>query len=272
MNIQLTNSNTFCFKSGLTKQMRAEMQSCSPKKIENYFAEQGIYADFKNNKVASWCSLQCIKLIQELNKKYNLNLGYPKGVIVENFDRIRTCDKRAFGLTNFAPAYLYKDKDIIIPERTILFDTNNKAWQNIDKMEEEAFTEGISPTNFFLDSILHEFMHVLHEANMLKVIGGHQTLNALTKIQDINLIQRFQQKYSKRIKKYICEYASSNQLEAVACDLTKRIINSLDKENLILKKNPFRSSPYEKKVFLTQKQEPKINEVLKQIWRGNLDV
>ena len=70
--------------------------------------------------------------------------------------------------------------------------------------------------------------------------------------------------------KRICEYAATNPLESVACDLAKRGINSIDKESLLPKNNLLKSSPYEKKIFLAQVKASEINKMLKQVWNGKL--
>ena len=192
MNIQTKNSSLH-FEAGLTRQMKAQIYSCDANKIENYFIQQGINSNFKNNKIAAWCSLQCLKIIQEFNRKYNLNLGLPKGIFVEDFADLKIPDSNicAFGITNFAPAYLYKNKNSVIPEKTIFLNSENYIWQNLDTMSDEAFSEGLSTSDFFLENILHEFMHVVHICNMLSKIEGEKFLQNLKELQTPEYIAKF---------------------------------------------------------------------------------
>ena len=68
-------------------------------------------------KLIAWCSLQCLKLIKFMNEKYGLNLGIPKGIFVEDFNKLKIVEKEATGFLNFAPAKLYLGDDKIIPEK-----------------------------------------------------------------------------------------------------------------------------------------------------------
>ena len=263
------NNNNFTFKAGLTKSMQAEILRCDTKKIENYFARRNIESDFQNSKVVAWCSLKCLQILETLNKKFCLNLEYPKGIFVEDFRNLNSSQDDAMGFTNFAPAFLHKNKNILVPEKTIFFNASSINWENIDNIADECYEKNISTTNFFLEQILHEFMHVLHENNMLKKIGGTKMIKILQDLLNQEVLNEFLHKHAKSLS-HICDYAASHPLEAVACDLAKREIASLDKETLLPVSNIFNKKPYNKKIFLTKNKDNSIEKLIRKYWNGNL--
>ena len=113
-------------------------------------------------------------------------------------------------------------------------------------------------------------MHVVHENNLLFKLGGTKLLNNLNLIKNPYFLLEFSKKYGKLFSK-ICHYASSNPLETVACDLSKRSIQNIDKETMLPKKNLFVSTPYTKKTFLTKKRETKNDMLLRNFWNGNFE-
>ena len=263
------SDNNFTFNAGLTKRMQAEISACKTKKIENYFADRGIEADFKDNKVVAWCSLKCIRILEMLNKNFGLNLGFPNGIYVEDFQKLNGIDTDSMGFTNFAPTYLYKSCNIVVPEKTIFFNEQDVNWDELDTIADKTYENGISTTDFFLENILHEFMHVLHENNMIKKLGGINLVKMLQKIQEEEIVNEFFRKHAKPLSE-ICHYAASNPLEAVACDLSKREVASLDKETLIPKTNIFNKKPYNKRLFLVGQKETHNEKLLRNYWNGNL--
>lgn len=260
--------NNFTFKSGLTKKMQSEIRFCSPKRIENYLADKKIEADFKDNKVVAWCSLKCIQIVDTLNKKFGLNLCFPNGIFVEDFRNLNGANVNALGLTNFAPSYLYKSKNIIVPEKTVYFNKHDINWQAIDQIGDITYENGISVTNFFIENILHEFMHVLHENNLLKKLDGNILVNMLQALQDKEVLKEFQKKYAKSLSDNICQYAASNPFEAVACDLAGKEVHALDKETLLPKTNIFNKKPYNNRYFLSKDKDSKYEKLLRNFWNG----
>lgn len=100
-------SNSISFQAGLTKQIRSEIASSNVKQISDYISKNGIPNDFKENKLIAWCSLKCLEIIKTLNKEYNLRLGLPKGIFVEDFKLLNVSNQQSAGITNFAPCQLY---------------------------------------------------------------------------------------------------------------------------------------------------------------------
>ena len=270
MKVQSLNNNP-TFNAGLTKQMKSEISACNVENIENFFAKNNINTDFKNNKVIAWCSLKSFQLINEFNRKFHLNLGVPNGIFVEDFKNLKNINEYSAAFTNFAPTYLYRDKNLVVPEKTIFFNTGEIDWNKLDSIADKCYERGISTTDFFLENFLHEFMHVIHETNLLKKLGGEEVVKRLVSICDPKYIDKFLIKHAISLSK-ICHYAASNPMETVACDLAKRVVKSINKDNLTASKNIFKSSPYEKKLHLGKNRETKNDILLRHFWNGKFSL
>ena len=162
---------------------------------------------------------------------------------------------------------MYRNKDLVVPEKTIFFNTKEIDWNNIDSLADKCFERGISTTDFFLETFLHEFMHVIHESNLLKKLGGEEVVKRLVSICEPAYIDEFLLKNAKSLSK-ICHYAASNPMEAVACDLANRGVKNINKENLLTSGNMFKKSPYEKKLHLSSKRDTKNDILLRKFWNG----
>ncbi len=204
-----------------------------------------------------------------------LKLGLPKGIFVEDFGKLNISEKKAAGLLNFAPTKLYSDKDIIVSEKTVFFNEHspfnhkngNFFWDNIDTISDRNFETNFSATDFFLDTFLHEFAHAAHEDNLMNKYNGKRLVNLLQKCLSPQNIQNFQTKYKDLFSK-ICQYADTNPLDTVACDLSKRIIESLDKNLLVVQNNFIKNSPYRRfSLFGTPFDE--LQQKLREYWKGN---
>lgn len=277
MNTNFCTSYSPNFQAGLTSNMKQEIKFADVNKISKYFESQGIENNFKSNKVIAWCSLKCLKILQEMTKRFNLNLGFPKGIFVENFNDLQAINKSSLAFANFAPTKVYKNKDIITSEKTIFFNNfeNPKIWETIDEIADENYAEGLSPTDFFLETFLHEFMHVIHECHLMNKLGGQKLGTLLLNNPKTDCITKFQTKYGNSLKQ-ICDYAITNPMEAVACDLSKRAINNLNKEQLVPVNNFIKSSPYDKTGILTDLYanlfiKNRTDKILKKCWDGKIN-
>lgn len=268
-----STSNNFSFKAGLTNQLKREIATCDVTKVSSYFSKYKITSDFQNNKTVAWCVLKCFEILKSLNQKYNVNLGYPNGIFVEDFNKLNIDKTGVLGFTNFAPTKLYLNKDSIIPEKTIFFDKLD--WNKIDEIADENYTFGTSTTDFFLETFLHEFTHVVHENNLLNNKSGADVIKFLLTMLNSDFINSFQKKYSNFIRT-ICNYALENPLETVACDISKRIISCIDKNTLLPQYNFIDTSPYKKlpllkKIILQNSSKNTLYTLLNPIWQGNLN-
>lgn len=274
MKIQNSNIN---FQAGLTKNMRQEIEHTDTKKVSDYFFKNNIETDFKNNKTLAWASLKVFDIIKKLNTQFNLNLGIPKQILVEDFNILRLPQKHAFGIMNFAPTKLYTNKDIIIPEKTVVFNefkdynhsSGNKIWDKIDEIGDFGYEHKISSTDFFLETIFHEFAHAIHEENLINTLGGNKLTDLLEKTFDPNFISRFQKKYKNHFNN-ICKYANSNWLETIACDLSKRTMTNINKDNLTPTFDFIKNSPYRKINFLQALKTERQDKELHKFWNGKI--
>lgn len=272
------NQNNIGFKSGLTSGIRSEIAHCNISKISKEFARNGINTDFKNNKVIAWCSFKSLEIIQNLNKKYRLNLSLPNGIYVEDFNNLRIQDKDSPGFCNAAPSELYAGNigNTIVPENVIFFNSfkdfqsgeKNEIWDNIDSISDKLYRDKCSATDFFLETFLHEFSHCIHLNNMTQKLGGETLVKQLKKTFSAQYLRDFHSKYGDMLKQ-ICNYAAKNPIEAVGCDFSKRLIQSLNKNNLIPQNNFMYKSPYEPRRGLSIfKREEQMEAGLRKFWNG----
>ena len=277
MKIQNSNIN---FKAGLTGSMRKEIQACDISRIASELSKEGINTDFKNNKLIAWCCYKCAEIIKTLNKQYKLKLGLPAEIIVEDFNKLNLTQKNSVGFANIAPTNLYVGKDDIVKGKTIFFNEfkgfnhskGNEFWDRIDNMADENFEKHLSATDFFLETFIHEFMHVTHENHLINKFGSHKFITIAQKALTPPNIQRFQDKYES-LADNICSYAASNPMETVACDLSKRLIKSIDKNTLTVQNNFMQKSPYENRAFymISLQKHDNMFKLLKNLWNGKFD-
>lgn len=275
-------SNSISFQAGLTKQIKNEIVSSDVKRISDYISKNGIPNDFKGNKLIAWCSLKCLEIIKTLNKEYNLRLGLPKGIFVEDFKLLNVSNQYSAGVTNFAPSQLYFKKRTVIPEKTIFFNEfkgfnysgGNEYWDRIDLTADANFDDKISATDFFMEIFFHEFAHAIHEENLIKKLGGEKTVKAIKKSLRSDYTQHFRAK-NETLLNTICEYASSNPFEAVACDLSKRFIENVNKNKLTIDQNFISRSPYRKHNFFllpfTKTETNPLSDLLRKCWNGKFE-
>jgi len=278
------------FGAGLTPKMMQEIQQADVLEISKKLAQKGIPTNFKGNKVIAWCCDKTVEILEQLNKKTGQKFVLPRGIFVEDFEKLNIEDKNAIGFCNLAPTKLVKNSDEIIPSRVIYFDTlaQKRAdspserkwlydWDNIDSISDYRYATRQAGTDSFLDMFLHESSHNIHLDKLLQRYDGKTVLEKILSAKDEKQIAEYQKKYGVTISQ-ICNYALTNPLEAVACDMAKVIANSLEKTTLIPTKNPFIGTPYEKLSFwqrvniqdYSDEKRP-LNEILRHFWNGKFE-
>lgn len=275
MRINPISNNNLNFQAGLTSKMKYEIKSCNPEKIAKHFIQNGIPADFKNNKVLAWCSLKSYEIIQFLNQNYGLNLGLPRGIVVENFTHLRGVNPEADAFCTTTPCDIVDDK-ILIPENVVFINEypeydcpdGNFFWNKIDEIADLNFESKQAPTNHFLHIFLHEFSHAIHNRNLLRKIGVEQYLDLIIKVMSPDFIPSFQQKYSDILSK-LCEHAKTTPYETVACDLSKRLSENLDTKTLMPTINPLINSPYVDKNSMVKENE--YEQAIRRFFYGNFE-
>ena len=270
--------NNISFNSGLTSRMKSEILHCDVNKISNELTKSGIISDFKGNKVIAWCMFKSLQIINNLNKNYHLNLTLPRGIIVEDFNKLKISQKKAFGFCNVAPTKLYQE-DIITPDKVIFFNSfgentisgKNPVWDNIEEVASEHYEKSITTTDFFLEIFLHELSHSFHLGNMLKKMDGEEYIKRLKRSFSPKFLEKFHLKYDKLLTP-ICDYAATNPMEAIACDAAGKIVKTLDKNNLTPNADFIIKSPYTPKRTLNffTKESP-TDSILRKFWNGIFD-
>ena len=278
------------FSAGLTQSIAKEIQNADPILISQKLLKKGIPTNFDNNQTIAWCCNKVVEVIEHINKKYKMNFSLPKGIYVTDFEKTNIDDSMTRAFCNLRPFELYKGSSEVVPSRTIFFNNfethkNNLLpeksffynWENIDEISDFTHYIKHSPTDSFLDMFFHEFAHAIHETRLLNKLGPKKLAKELDFIETIENVQNYRQKYSDRVKK-ICNYATHDQLEAVACDMSKTITNSLNPNTLLPDKNPFVDSAFEKLFFWQPKrikipvytdEERPLTEIIRNFWNGN---
>ncbi len=275
------------FGAGLTREIGREMRNVNVLEISDRLTQKGIPTDFKGNKVIAWCSAKTIEVFQQLNKNFQTHLALPKGIYVEDFAGLNVDSQTMLGFCNLLPTKLIKGSSEIIPSRTVFFNTFETAkkqlppeeqwlfdWNYINEIADVNYAAKQSSTNHFLYFFMHELSHVVHEDRLLNKLGGQALAKRIEFVKNAKQIEEYQKKYGQKISK-ICEYALTDQFEAIGCDIPRRIANTLDNETLIPIKNPFLGTPYERLSlrqrinipFYSDEKRP-LDEILRNFWNG----
>jgi len=248
----------------MTMKIANEIKSANIAEISGNFAKQGISTDFQGNKVIAWCCQKTLGIFNELNRKYGLKLGLPKAIYVNDFSQLKCPDEidgHAFHL--FLPCKIKPGSEQIFSERTLFFNRDSYAWKNINEFADVRFKNSNAASNNFLDVFTHEFSHPAHVVNLRR----KQNAETYTQFIYDALKERNKQKLST-----ICDYAAKNPIEAIGCDLSRTVIDSLN-SNLVPIKNSFANSPYEKLSVwdrLFGADEDELNQLLRDFWNGKL--
>lgn len=274
----------------MTPKIMEEIQKADVLEISDKLAQKGIPTDFKGNKVVAWGCAKIVVIFEYLNKKYKMHLALPKGIYMENFENLNIEDPSAIGFCNMARTHLIKGSDVITPSRVLYFDTMEKKhkdapqsikwlydWSNIDMISDFRYAVRQSATDSFLDLIEHEFTHGAHEDKLLENFDGDILDRKIKDAKDAKNVVEYRRKYGNKISQ-ICDYALTNPLEAIACDIPRVITSSLDKDTLMPVQNPFIGTPYENLSFwqranipdYTDEQRP-LKEILRRFWNGKFD-
>lgn len=260
------------FGAGLTPKMMQEVYKADIVAISAKLAQKGIPNDFKGNKMLAWCCDKTVNIFQQFNKRFGLNLALPQEIHVEDFRKLNVDNPQMYGFCNLAPFKLRKGSGDDVPSRALFFNSLHK-WEDIDSISDKRYKEKLASTDFFLDIPFHEFIHSAHEDRLLDLYDGEILLEKLQSLEDPRQILMYQKKYGPKLSK-ISKYALNNPLDAIACDLSRRIANSIDKENLIPAKNPLTGVPYQKDLSKFQKLQLKlspINNTLRNFWNGSFE-
>lgn len=264
--------NNLYFRSGLTSNVFSQFSKTNYSNVTSYFQNQNINVDFKHNKAIAFCCMKAYDILQSI-QNFGGHFIKPNQIIVEDFNNLKGNLNDSWGVCNLLPTKLYKNSDKIIPERTILFNSNlmefndKRLLEYMNDVAEFQKKENIESSSHFLIKFVHEFAHSLHEGYLQQKFSANKLNKIIHNFLDKNNILVFQKKYSDLITNNICRYACENPFEFIACDLSKRI---LDKNNQSFK-------PYKKYFFLKsvlckdeQKNDNQFNKLINEIWNGKI--
>ncbi len=175
------------FGAGLTRKMMQEIQQADVLEISNRLAKKGIPNDFKGNKVVAWCCDKSINILEQINERFGQRLALPRGIYLEDFEKLNLEEENAIGFCNLSRTHLVKNSSEETPSRVIYFDTLEQKrakthsdiqwlynWDNIDQISDYRYATGQAGTDSFLDIFIHEPSHNLHLDQLLQSIVGKQ--------------------------------------------------------------------------------------------------
>lgn len=229
------------FTGGITHNIKRDIYSTNPHRVQYLLSQREINADFRNNRVIAWCCAKTIEILDKLKKPL---FGLPTNIFVKDLNELNWEDQEIYGFTNFLPCRITKNSDEVIPAASIIFN-QDFPWDKLDEISDfEYYDAHNTATDYFLEPFVHEFGHIAHEIHLIDKFGAKKTVSKLVELTDENTIQKYKTKFSEK-EDGLCECAKISPLELIACDISKRIITNLDKCNVLLSKNPFIDSPYQ---------------------------
>lgn len=277
-NSNYSQRQKFFFGAGLTANFSEEIRNTNVSEISNKLSKKGIPNDFKGNKIVAWGCDKTVEIIETLNRKYHLRLTQPKGIYVEDFKNLKidNTSPDVFGTCNLTPSQLMKGSDKRIQPQIIFFNTLHN-WNSIDSISDVNYKAKKFSTDFFLYEFWHDFAHAIHLGKLRENFNGKDLVQKLELVKDKNKILEYQKKYGQKTS-LICDYAYVDPMEAVACDIARVIVESLDKTTLQPTRNPFIGTSYEK-LSLWQKadipnysdEERPLKEILRNFWNGKFE-
>lgn len=281
MKIQ-NNTYSLNFSAGMTSKIKNEISSCDIMEISREFKKHNIATDFKDNKVVAWCSYKTYQLYQDLVKKLNLNLSMPNQILVEDFDNLiyEGKNKNSAAVFIAEPIQIYKNSDKTCIGKTIIFNAfqdrerygYNSYWDNLDKHANKNYSQKFVPTDFFMDDFIHEFAHNLHHENMKKGKTSEEYINLINNSFSDKNRNVFENQYKQLIKSKLGSYASNSFIEAIGCDLTQRIVQNIDGDNLVLKNSICKNNPYKEMSSFSERMfmkfANKYDKMIRRFWNG----
>ncbi len=275
INSQKNFNSNISYAGGLTKSMITDIRNTDVTQIQNYLAKKNIKSDFQNNKFIAWSVIKVFEFIKELQNTFKLKLGYPNNIMVKDTKTLSIPDlESTYGFCNLVPCRIHKTSDEITPAKSIIFN-KDFPWDKINEISDFDFhIAKNTTTDFFLEFVFHEFSHIFHENHLLDKYSINKVLKKLILMTDPENIKKYQQLYGQLVENKICKYAKKEPLDLIACDMSGRLINNLDRNNIKLRSNPLKNSPYEKLFFLKNifNNKSQIDRLIKNFFDGETKV
>ena len=248
-----------------------EIQRIDALEISARLAKKDVPTDFKGNRVIAWCCDKTVQIFEQLQRKFGQGLALPKGIYVEDFRDLNVEDPNALGTCNLRFSELRKNSTEAVPSRTLFFNSIHD-WDDINSISDNQYAAKHFSTDHFLYTFLHEFAHASHEDRLLSKLGGKKLAITLEKLSEDEQLQRYRRAYGQSVRQ-ICDYAENSPLDAVACDMPRIIVRSLDNDTLMPTRNPFIATPYERLHFWqkTPIDANPLHKILRNFWNGKFD-
>lgn len=261
------------YGGGLTKPMIADIRSTDVSRVQNYFAHNNINTEFQNNRFIAWASVRVFEILKSFQENFGLKLGFPTNILVKDVNSLNLPNlENTYGFCNLVPSKIHKNSDEITPAKSIIFN-KNFPWHNINEISDfDFYTTQNSSTDFFLESVFHEFGHIIHEDHLLQNFNINTVLEKLISLTMPKTVEHYQDTYGSLVEKEICRYAKNEPLDLIACDMSKRFIDNIDLNSLLTNGNPFKNSPYERFYTLRSlfKDKTPITSLIRQIYQGKI--
>lgn len=266
------NPQRVSFKAGLTPTIKKLAAQYSAAGIERLFKKQGVNADFKNNRAIAYCCGIVNDIFETLTNKYKLPFGVkpPCLTVYHDWDLINYNNTGCLGFCLPDSEKIISGKGVY-ETRSIFYNNEKmKTLAEMDALAESQHRSGCNSTNHFLHTIIHEWVHNIHNDLLYRVFGYDGTCpKTLQRYNTFNGayydpnpyvsgIEHFKQMQSSRytpqqmeiIKKEISEYAAGirlrsdiikggNPFELIAEAITKEVVDVLDPDTLTVTRNPF---------------------------------
>lgn len=265
------------FGAGLTSAMQQEIRHTDILAVSQKLAQRGIPSNFRGDKRVAWFSGKIIDIVQQF-RRFRIKSPILKGLGVEDFVYLHT-HPDAFGTCTLLPYRLKRNSEEVIPENTIFFNSRIN-WDNMDALADDNFANGMISSNFFLALPVHELSHAIHLSNIRRQIqNGNAFAARVESAKAEEYITEYQRKYGPKVSS-ICSQAVKNPFEAIAWDMSRTIVDALDKDTLTLTRNPFIGTPYENPPFWQRKRtnildcsdlERPLPEILRRFWNGKFE-
>ena len=284
------NPQRVSFKAGLTPTIKAQAARYSAANIEHLFQKQGVNADFKNNRAIAYCCGIVNDIFETLTAKYKLPFGAkpPSLTVYHDWELVNYNDTGCIGFCLPDSAKIISGKGVYETRSVFYNNEKMKTLTEMDALAEAQYNSGFNSTNHFLHTIIHEWVHNIHNDLLYRVFGYDGTCSkALQRYNTFNgayydpnpyvsgvehfrrmQLSRYTPEQREIIKKEISVYAAGrsvhsgfiqggNPFELIAEAITKDVVDVLDPDTLTVTQNPF---------YQAGKHDQKLTDLVNNAW------
>lgn len=284
------NIQRISFKAGLTPSIKVQAARYSAANIERLFRNEGVNASFKNNRAIAYCCGIVNDIFETLTTKYKLPFGAkpPSVTVYNDLELINYSDTGCLGFCLPDSAKIISGKGAYEARSVFYNNEKMKTLTEMDALAESQHRSGFNSTNHFLHTIMHEWVHNIHNDLLYRVFGydgtcpktlqRYNTFNGVYYDPNpyVSGIEHLKQMHASRytseqreiIKKEISEYAAGrrvrsgsiqggNPFELIAETITKEVVDVLNPDTLTVTRNPF---------YQAGKHDQKLADLINNAW------